>query len=385
MAPENAPSLVILDTRIENGDLRGSCEYIEPRTPGTRLRVRWAVESQPQDFAPVGGGVAYIYSKGAEFESLPVVQDAIPTALGQDRYRWTEGLNAGIPWVMFILILPGGYTLSHASPEPAGTRVFRDRLALYWVLRGDDLNRTQVSWTLTALRTDVRTEQIHINRLLSREAPTQTASLAIEDVHKVPTSAASTAAAPAAQESKPELFISYAWGGQSEEIVNLVDQAFQNHGVSIIRDKRDLGYRGLIKEFMQRIGRGKAVIVVVSDKYLKSENCMYELAEIAAKGDVYDRIFPIVLPDAQIYKPVKRVRYIKYWEEQISELDDALKKVSAANLQGLRDDIDNYTRIRNTIAALTDTLRNMNTLTPEVHERSGFAELLSAVERKLGL
>jgi hypothetical protein len=34
--------------------------------PGDRLLVRWAVESQPEDFAPVGGGVAYIYSKSAE-------------------------------------------------------------------------------------------------------------------------------------------------------------------------------------------------------------------------------------------------------------------------------------------------------------------------------
>ena len=104
MAPENAPSLVILDTRIENGDLRGSCEYIEPRTPGARLRVRWAVQSQPEDFAPVGGGVAYIYAKGTEFESQPVSKDAIPVDLGEHRYRWTEGLGVGIPWVMFILI-----------------------------------------------------------------------------------------------------------------------------------------------------------------------------------------------------------------------------------------------------------------------------------------
>jgi hypothetical protein len=66
-------------------------------------------------------------------------------------------------------------------------------------------------------------------------------------------------------------------------------------------------------------------------------------------------------------------------------MDEALKDVSAANLQGIREDIDNYTRIRNTIASLTDTLRNMNTLTPERHENSEFAELFSAVERTVGL
>lgn len=186
------------------------------------------------------------------------------------------------------------------------------------------------------------------------------------------------------KEAKPQVFISYAWGGQSEEIVNLLENTFRKRRVTIVRDKRELLYKDLIKEFMQRISRGKAVIVVISDKYLKSPSCMYELTEIAAHGGVYDRIFPIILPDAQIHKPVRRVRYVKYWEEQIKELDDALKDVSAANLQGLREDIDNYTRIRNTIADLTDTLRNMNALTPEMLQNSDFEEVFVAVERRLG-
>jgi hypothetical protein len=54
--------------------------------------------------------------------------------------------------------------------------------------------------------------------------------------------------------------------------------------------ERDLGYKGLIKDFMRQIGRGKCAIAVISDKYLKSENCMFELVEIAKNGDFYDWI-----------------------------------------------------------------------------------------------
>ena len=45
------------------------------------------------------------------------------------------------------------------------------------------------------------------------------------------------------------------------------------------------------------------MIVVVSDKYLRSPNCMFELVEIAENQQFHDRVFPIVLVDANIYDP----------------------------------------------------------------------------------
>jgi hypothetical protein len=183
--------------------------------------------------------------------------------------------------------------------------------------------------------------------------------------------------------SKKEIYISYAWGSRSEEIVNQLDKALQDKGITIIRDKHDLGFKGRIKEFMEQLGRGKAVIVIISEEYLKSENCMFELVQIAKNGQFYDRIFPIVLADAQIYKPVQRIKYIQHWEQQIKDLDEAMKTVSAANLQGFREEIDQYAEIRNTIAELTNIIKDMNALTPEMHSETNFKELIDAIERKM--
>jgi internalin A len=188
---------------------------------------------------------------------------------------------------------------------------------------------------------------------------------------------------PSEPKFEKEIFISYAWGGESEEYVNNLDRTLQEKGITIIRDKRDLGYKGLIKAFMERIGRGKCVIAVISDKYLKSPNCMFELVQVAKNGELHDRIFPIVLADAQIYKPVARLKYIKHWEDEIKELDEAMKDVGAANLQGFREEIDQYTEIRNTIAELTNLLKDMNTLTPDIHSQSDFQDLIKALEDRL--
>lgn len=180
-----------------------------------------------------------------------------------------------------------------------------------------------------------------------------------------------------------QVYISYAWGGESERIVNELDADLQAKGILVIRDKRDLGFKGMIRDFMQQIGRGHAVIVVISDKYLKSPNCMFELVEIAKNKDIYDRVFPIVLGDADIYNPVNRIKYIKHWEEKLKELDEAMRSVSAANLQGMREELDSYDEIRDNVSNLTFLLKDMNTLTPEMHESTNFASLITTLEKRL--
>src|SRR4051794_21152002 len=129
--------------------------------------------------------------------------------------------------------------------------------------------------------------------------------------------------------TKPEIFISYSWGGESEAIVNQLDTAFQEKNMVLIRDKRDLGFKGMITAFMQRIGEGKAVVAVISDKYLRSPYCMFELLEIHRNLNFKERIFPIVLDDAKIFDPMARLQYFEYWQEKKKELDNAISKYGA--------------------------------------------------------
>jgi hypothetical protein len=185
--------------------------------------------------------------------------------------------------------------------------------------------------------------------------------------------------------SEPQvLFISYAWGGESESVADEIDQAVMSAGIMMIRDKRDLGFKGLIKEFMETIGQGHAVILVISDKYLKSANCMFELLEVQKNGDFYNRVFPLVLPDAAIYKSTGIISYLKYWEDQIDELNEAIKGLdSFADTQGIRDDIDLFTDIRGAIATLAATFRNMNTLTVAEMRSKSFAPLLDVLGKRV--
>jgi pterin-4a-carbinolamine dehydratase len=77
---------------------------------------------------------------------------------------------------------------------------------------------------------------------------------------------------------KPKIYFSYAWGDEREKIVDeLCNTIKSEKKYEVVRDKENLEYKGLISDFMRGIGKGNIVVVVLSDKYLRSDYCMFEL------------------------------------------------------------------------------------------------------------
>ncbi|MCZ8359898.1 MAG: HEAT repeat domain-containing protein [Microcystis sp. LE19-388.1G] len=188
---------------------------------------------------------------------------------------------------------------------------------------------------------------------------------------------------PLSQPMNQQVYISYNWQEDSNEMANQLVQAFAAKGIEIIRDKTHTTYKDSIKNFMRQIGQGKCVVAVISDRYLKSENCMFELVEIARNGDFYKRIFPIILPDARIYKDFERIDYLKYWEDEKAKLQAKYKQIDLAKTNSIMATLNLYDEIRDNIDNLTNILKDMNTLNIDLHRQSEFAAMIKAVETKL--
>ncbi|MCY7410248.1 MAG: toll/interleukin-1 receptor domain-containing protein, partial [Chitinophagales bacterium] len=141
---------------------------------------------------------------------------------------------------------------------------------------------------------------------------------------------------------------------------------------------------GNIKQFMQTIGKGKYVLVIISDKYLKSENCMYEILEIKNYGSIYDRIFPIVLNDAKINNEIDRIDYINYWDQKVIELKEKVKTIQdPVGIGKVIEKVNQLSDIRRVFDDITDMLRNMNTLSPEIHNNTNFEALTKALDNRI--
>lgn len=206
---------------------------------------------------------------------------------------------------------------------------------------------------------------------------------ALREADEVMRPLSSTHSGPTCAAPTPEVFVSYAWSPESSGLVDRIQAAFEHQGIRLLRDKQEIRYKDSIRDFMRRLGKGKCIVVVISEKYLKSPNCMYELVQIAKDSNLWGRIFPIILPDANIFKAVEQVKYVQHWENQIQELDEALKKVRADNLPKLQEKLTEMAEIRRLFDGLADTLGDMNALTPAMHEGSGFEDLLTRLREQL--
>jgi internalin A len=154
-----------------------------------------------------------------------------------------------------------------------------------------------------------------------------------------------------------KVFVSYKQSDESIALVDRIENVLRDHGITLLRDRNEVGYRDSFRNFMERLASSDAIVVVLSDAYLKSENCMFELAEIAARGDLRKRIYPIALKDAKIFKPKDRPRYTKYWARRISDLEAVPHRQP-----GTYDDLGHFARYRNEIDGILKTLADMHTL-----------------------
>jgi TIR domain len=187
--------------------------------------------------------------------------------------------------------------------------------------------------------------------------------------------------------AKPEYFVSYAWGDHTpegrarEDIVDRLCDAAEKRGISILRDKKTLGLGGRISKFMERLVRGNRVFIVLSDKYLKSPYCMYELASVWRNSRQDDeeflrRIRVFTLDDAKIWTPRDRALCAAYWRNESEELEAIVRKHGYDILA--EKDFERYRfmkefahQIGNILTTVTDILQPSNF---EELERYGFAD-----------
>lgn len=180
------------------------------------------------------------------------------------------------------------------------------------------------------------------------------------------------------------VYISHAWGGESEEIVQEIYKRCRAEGLNIILDRKDLGYRESITSFMHELGRADAIILVVSNKYLHSEYCMFELLQIYENKNIIHRIFPVLLDEVSIAKSTERLDLVKYWEKETESLETKIRELkNLSYIEGITDDLNLYQKIRNNIANLTKILKDINTLNIRLHKEHDYQHLIESIKSYL--
>jgi internalin A len=191
----------------------------------------------------------------------------------------------------------------------------------------------------------------------------------------------------------PEVFVSYAWADDTPEGQTrgkLVDDlcAALDGVIKVRRDRDEMRPGALISEFMTRLTEADFVILVISNKYLRSEYCMYELFRLwrssADRPQVFlRRVVPLILPDANLGDVTNRFQRAIYWREQVA----ALEPLIANNLGAVGSEVFRKFTLMSEFARNTsDILEHLvDKLMPRDFERmaaEGFREIVDLVRRR---
>ena len=132
------------------------------------------------------------------------------------------------------------------------------------------------------------------------------------------------------------IFISYT--AADAEVVNAVENYLLDCGYDVKRDIRDIKDYDSINDFMNGIRKQDYVIPIVSDNYLRRNNCMYEIMQLLKDDNFSEKTFPIIIDFSKtserpynFFDIQYRIEITSFWENQEKELKNAINKISLEN------------------------------------------------------
>jgi hypothetical protein len=131
---------------------------------------------------------------------------------------------------------------------------------------------------------------------------------------------------------------------------------------------------------MKKLGKASFVVVAISEKYVKSEYCMFELYELYRNSSLEQeqlikKIYPIKVEELDLNSLEFLEGLTTYWEDLLSKSDKLAKKFP-----------DRYQRIKNInneLGKLIEFLGDINSSTAAILSSNDFAEIKTAMQRRV--
>jgi internalin A len=195
----------------------------------------------------------------------------------------------------------------------------------------------------------------------------------------------------------PEVFISYAWGDDSAagkvraQAVDRLYAALGGDGFFPVRDREQIRAGDRISAFLRRLTRADLVVAVISDKYLRSAYCMYEIYKLwqgcqGEADDLLQRLVPIVLPEVRIANVGERATYLRHWAQEAREAEalvgdpDIILTLSGESLREVRLLREFAQHVDEILIFLADILMPRKL---EVHLDEDFQQVRDAIRRRI--
>jgi len=144
------------------------------------------------------------------------------------------------------------------------------------------------------------------------------------------------------------IFLSYCWA--NKEIADTIDKDFKAVGITLVRDERDIEYTNSLKKFMKSIATHDFAMVLISNDFLGSSNCMYEIMELMNGENYKKKILPILVEDKKgkdpkIFTDEERAEIVRYWNNKKEEALKILRIEDPTQLNSVQENLKHYKNI----------------------------------------
>jgi Tfp pilus assembly protein PilF len=173
------------------------------------------------------------------------------------------------------------------------------------------------------------------------------------------------------------LFISYSWS--NTDVADQIEKDLSQLQIKLQRDVRDLKYKASIPDFMAQIRDTDFAIVLLSEEYLKSKNCMIEVLHLLKEREYERKILPIVCGKPGLYSAEGRLSYTKHWENEKISLETIISSHKPEMVIDELAELKTINTIHAEVNQFLTYISKINNITFEELKSEGYKSLLEAI------
>jgi internalin A len=181
----------------------------------------------------------------------------------------------------------------------------------------------------------------------------------------------------------PYVYISYAWSSNSDNLIDKLDDVLRNSGIHVKRDIREIRLGEWISDFILEVGSAELIVVVLTNNYLQSPNCMRELYHLyqtsgGKKSIFLERIVPLVDDDLNR----QNAKWANHWNEQYRQLELSIRDLPPEAITFETKTLREYSTFRNYVSEMVDWIDDVLIPRKKVLEENSFSEILALISER---
>lgn len=163
------------------------------------------------------------------------------------------------------------------------------------------------------------------------------------------------------------------------KIADEIESDLSKLQLDLVRDVRDLEYKSKISGFMEKIRDADFAILLISQSYLSSKNCMKEVLHILKDKNFESKILPVIVDGTKIYSTEDRLEYTKYWLKEKEAINTLISSIPATAIINEICELKVVEEIVSKINEFISYISNIKNLTFKELKDDGYKSILSCL------